>query len=560
MNISRPRLGNFLFLGLATLTALSGCLTEDKPATELVNYEARHPSAQLAQARFALDSLGTLSLNGLMNANILPIKIYGTALLLMENQRPLNGERLPIVMRKFGFLTPEKIENWRADLAPEPKVKTLGFLHAELDQDVFLTHYKVEVAGITCAACHGGVTYDANGLPTGNAWLGLPNSSLNFDGFLDQIYRGLKVGMRDQTTFLAQIREAYPSMDEEEETTIRDVLFPRIMTELEKLARMDRVLPFPNGGPGLTNGIGAFKRDADLLADKYKFNPREAGYVSIPELSNRGFRSSLTIDGVYAVKGEPRYSHVDTARARNRDHISDLANLATLFTYSAMGNSIENIEPNIGHVQDIFTWLKDVKPPHFPAPVDVNLAAQGAVIYSSKCASCHGSYENGADNRPVLTSFPNRFVSQAQLGTDRQRWFNVTGDIREFADKNVFGIYADAGAQLGGYVAPILSGLWATAPYLHNGSVPTLWHLMHPESRPTRFEHGGHALDFAKVGIRGALNTQGEYVFETGYVPWAGKQLYDTRAVGRSNKGHERPFTSMNEDDKAAVTEYLKLL
>jgi hypothetical protein len=63
-------------------------------------------------------------------------------------------------------------------------------------------------------------------------------------------------------------------------------------------------------------------------------------------------------------------------------------------------------------------------------------------------------------------------------------------------------------ANIGGYVAPILNGVWATAPYLHNGSVPTLWHLMHPESRPCRFEVGGHKLDSTKVGIAGKVMRQ----------------------------------------------------
>ncbi len=60
-------------------------------------------------------------------------------------------------------------------------------------------------------------------------------------------------------------------------------------------------------------------------------------------------------------------------------------------------------------------------------------------------------------------------------------------------------------ANNGGYVAPILNGVRATTPYLHNGSVPTPWHLMHPESRPRRFEVDGHKLDFTKVEIAGEV-------------------------------------------------------
>jgi hypothetical protein len=115
-------------------------------------------------------------------------------------------------------------------------------------------------------------------------------------------------------------------------------------------------------------------------------------------------------------------------------------------------------------------------------------------------------------------------------------------------------------ARTGGYVAPILSGLWATAPYLHNGSIPTLWQLLTPDERPTRFLVGGHALDFTQVGIAGVRWTDDTWRYPAGYVPWSIPELYDTRAAGLSNRGHERPSMGLTDAEKWALIEYLKTL
>jgi hypothetical protein len=113
-------------------------------------------------------------------------------------------------------------------------------------------------------------------------------------------------------------------------------------------------------------------------------------------------------------------------------------------------------------------------------------------------------------------------------------------------------------SRTGGYVAPILSGLWATAPYLHNGSVPTLWQFLNPELRTARFYVGGHALDFAAMGIAGQLGDDGVFGYPAGYAPWSRPQLYDTSKPGMSNRGHERQLDGLSADDKRALIEYLK--
>lgn len=100
--------------------------------------------------------------------------------------------------------------------------------------------------------------------------------------------------------------------------------------------------------------------------------------------------------------------------------------------------------------------------------------------------------------------------------------------------------------RLPGYKARPLNGIWASAPYLHNGSVPNLWELLQkPELRTVRFNAGSWEYDPVKVG------------FETKAEP-ATSEL-DTQLPGNSNKGHDYG-TNLTDAEKWDLIEYLKSL
>jgi hypothetical protein len=90
-----------------------------------------------------------------------------------------------------------------------------------------------------------------------------------------------------------------------------------------------------------------------------------------------------------------------------------------------------------------------------------------------------------------------------------------------------------------GYVAGPLDGIWARAPYLHNGSVPTLRHLLaprNPESRrPEAFVRGVVRYDRLNVGFEWDPRLIGSLPEDA---PTA--VLFDTRWDGASNRGHDR--------------------
>lgn len=100
--------------------------------------------------------------------------------------------------------------------------------------------------------------------------------------------------------------------------------------------------------------------------------------------------------------------------------------------------------------------------------------------------------------------------------------------------------------QLSGYRSLPLAGVWSTAPYLHNGSVSSLYELLlPPEKRAKTFFVGNREFDPGKVGYR---SEEAEGLFE-----------FDTSIPGNSNSGHEYG-TKLSDEQRWDLVEYLKTL
>jgi len=219
------------------------------------------------------------------------------------------------------------------------------------------------------------------------------------------------------------------------------------------------------------------------------------------------------------------------------EHLLGLARIASVFTVSVMGVRIQEAPRNVGALDDIMHFVREYQPPPFPGRIDRVLADSGANVYSARCAGCHGTLSHDG-NRPRLVSLPNRLIPVSDIGTDPRRAAE--------ADSSIAAALRAGYSQLaridstGAYVPPPLTGIWASAPYLHNGSVPTLWHLMHPDQRPARFYVGGHALDLNRVGIAGDVDDDGTMRYPSDYRPWSNPTLYDTSEPGRGNRGRSQ--------------------
>lgn len=506
---------------------------------------------------FTFGDFGGLNTDTL-ETHAVPWRLAAAALVLREvnqNGGEVAPARIRPIMTRFGFLYPDTIGNWPEGLAaPQaaleaPQGLSLGVVRRGIPR------VEITAANLSCAACHSGPTYDATGAPQPQTvWLGAPNTSLDLELYVREVYAAIKFTRGDEERLLGAVITLFPDTSAAESETLRKFVMPRLQSRMDELeAGDDRPLPFMNGAPGLTNGVAALRMQLGRLGDNPYAQLR--GFTSIPDLGARGFRTALLYDAAYSPRGEEinrvmRTSDIDEA------HLHRLAEVTSFFTVPSMGVPPARASDHIAEAADVFAFLRTYEAPGFPGRIDARLAERGAVIYEQHCSSCHGAYaEDGM--RPRLQSFPNWI---APYDTDMARAESFDDATVAAVNRSPYGRRILARVT-GEYAAPPLSGLWLSAPYLHNGSVPTLWHLMHPNARPARFQTGGHRLDFTRVGIAGEITRDsGDFVYPHGYEPWSQRALIDTGEPGLGNQGHVSPFDRMSEAEKATLLEYLKRL
>ncbi len=164
-------------------------------------------------------------------------------------------------------------------------------------------------------------------------------------------------------------------------------------------------------------------------------------------------------------------------------------------------------------------------------------------------------------------TYPNRIVPIDVIGTDPTRLYGLSDRWGEYYNRSWFaqeqkGWLADdyAARKTDGYQAPPLDGIWATAPYFHNGSVPTVYEVLSSRSRPRVFTRSYRTnqqdYDPRKLGWKvQVLNGEPD----PGLSPYERRKIYDTRQPGRGNGGHTFG-DDLTEAERMAVIEYLKTL
>ncbi len=255
---------------------------------------------------------------------------------------------------------------------------------------------------------------------------------------------------------------------------------------------------------------------------------------------------------------------------------------------------------NLEKIEDA---LNRLAPPKWPeeifGKIDRDKAAKGKKLFASNCAGCHNSY-------PYTWTEPNKYgkrfievglIPQKYVGTDPMQFedlrpYAITGQLSPYLPPPFHGkdlvptgalyvilqreILAKALNKLqlteaetvkihgyrefplphpkeGVYKAAPRDGVWATPPFLHNGSVPNLYEMLIPAKERTKKFYLGREFDPVKVG----LDTSGK----------SGTFLVDTTLVGNSNAGHSFENGArgngvigplLTEDQRWEIVEYLK--
>lgn len=213
-------------------------------------------------------------------------------------------------------------------------------------------------------------------------------------------------------------------------------------------------------------------------------------------------------------------------------------------------DQLRAMEPTMA---DIMTYVRTIKPPAYPFSIDRPAADRGKAVFETNCSKCHGKYD--ADG---IGEYPNEIVSLKVVGTDPARADGMSDRMVAHYNATWFGEKNPAASKGSGYQAPPLRGIWATAPYLHNGSVPTLHHLLNSSERPARFlrpvstsldhyDRENVGWTFRPVDSPSALNAEEK------------RRHFDSSRFGLGNQGHKFG-DKLSEPQRRDVIEYLKTL
>ncbi|MEM9187715.1 MAG: hypothetical protein AAGF12_00965 [Myxococcota bacterium] len=216
-----------------------------------------------------------------------------------------------------------------------------------------------------------------------------------------------------------------------------------------------------------------------------------------------------------------------------------------LSVFSAIGRD-EMKFPSPTRIDPFVAFMGGMQAPAGPAQDPAEVAMGEMVFQRERCGECHHVGSPGDD--PIVTydtaddpqeRFPGddpEFPAGSIL-TSRLHRILVDGDDSGMGSPNpddrvaLVNFIISQGLRVeisDGYRAADLRGIWATPPYLHNGSVPTLEDLLRPPAeRPTSFERHGFTVD--------------------------------TTTPGNENRGHEFG-TAISEDERAALAAYLRTL
>ena len=210
-------------------------------------------------------------------------------------------------------------------------------------------------------------------------------------------------------------------------------------------------------------------------------------------------------------------------------------------------------------IKDEFeTVVRYLRPPPYPYAIDRALAERGrALFYSAEvgCSRCHGNYDGQGH-----VDWPGRHVD---VGTDRSRIDVVSAGFIEAFDRSPIAAEGRL-AKSEGYAATPLTGVWADFPYLHNGSVPTLYDLLGPVgARPRIFQvTAASRFDQERVGQRLYVDPLTATLGETVLAGRFGdnRDWFNTARPGCGNMGHDVWDRIQTDERRRALIEYLKTL
>ena len=218
---------------------------------------------------------------------------------------------------------------------------------------------------------------------------------------------------------------------------------------------------------------------------------------------------------------------------------------------------VEQVIPAIKHEFD--TVIRHLRPPPYPMRLTgrwPSAAGRCSTRRRSAARDCHGRYD-GQRQRRMAGRAPRRRHRSRPARRRLGRASSRRSTPSPIAARR-------ARSSRAGYAATPLTGVWANFPYLHNGSVPTLHHLLGPPSeRPHIFEvMAARQFDRERVGQRlfGARRCRASRKRNCCGLFGGDRDWFNTAPPRSGNSGHDVWRRIRTDENRRALIEYLKTL
>lgn len=383
--------------------------------------------------------------------------------------------------------------------------------------------------GLNCAACHTG-SWRSTDQEQPVVRLGMPAANLNLGAYFQFLFA---------TAGDARFTGAYllPLMQKNGAMNVMDrVVYSRfVIPEMRKglLAGRQTFAAFFNParaafGPGRVDTF-----------NPYKLNQMASDYpAGIPDTEQIGTADFPSIWKQQVRDGMARNWDGNSPREHDRD-------IGAAFGAGATRKSVDPLA-----IERVSEYIRRLPAPAYPYGItrDSSQLRRGEQTFQHYCASCHavgGSRVGKVEPWEAVRTDPHRLNSYTEK-LNKLLLDYGTGYSWRLTEMR----------KTNGYVNQPLDGVWARAPYLHNGSVPTLWDLLTPESQ----RNGGKATFYTGHGLYDTLNVG--IRSDVADVNGRPSTVFDVRLAGNSNQGHSGAYygTELPVAAKRALIEYLKTL
>ena len=435
---------------------------------------------------------------------------------------------------------------------PGREYASLGFLY-EPGKDLPIGVSRRNTQGLdrvflNCAICHAGsVRETPQTRPV--IYAAMPSNTVDLEGFERFIFACATDQRFNAPRMMAEIEGIGGRYDFINRFLMRYYAIPFMRERLLMLKGHFRFADWePDAGPGRTDTFNPAKTLLEFPLEKLE--TRElVGLCDLPSIWLQGSRKEKNI-----------HAHWD-----GNNSMMEERNKSAAFGTGAFPPTID-----LKQMARIEQWLLHKEPPKYPFPIDAQRSGQGEKLYAQYCANCHG--RNGRD---FTGEYVGHVVPIEKIGTDRHRLDSYTEELA-VAQNNLYAGYPWRFSHFRktfGYANLPLDGVWLRAPYLHNGSVPTLRDLLNAGAeRPAVFYRGYDVFDQVRVGFVSDIsrfddegrskdepaNPRQYFRFDTQVKP--GGATPRDRNEGNSNAGHEgwEYGTMLSAQEKDAIVEYLK--